>query len=245
MKFGVVVFPGSNCDHDAFYAIGNILQKPVEFIWHQSQDLANCDAVILPGGFAHGDYLRTGAIARFSPVMKPIEKFAKSGGMVLGICNGFQILLEAGLLPGAMMRNSGLRYICRHVLIRVEQTDTPFTNAAKQRQILRIPIAHNEGNYNLDEAALADLERNRQILFRYTTPDGAGRSAAANEEADAAGNPNGSMHNVAGICSRERNVAGLMPHPERAVESALDSADGLVIFRSMVEALVDAAKATA
>ena len=236
MKFGVVVFPGSNCDHDAFYAIGNILQKPVEFIWHQSQDLANCDAIILPGGFAHGDYLRTGAIARFSPVMKPIEKFAKTGGMVVGICNGFQILLEAGLLPGAMMRNSGLRYICRHVHIRVEQTDTPFTNAAKQGQILRIPIAHNEGNYNLDESALANLENNRQILFRYTTPEGSD---------DVAGNPNGSMHNIAGICSRGRNVAGLMPHPERAVESALDSSDGLVIFRSMVEALVGAAKATA
>jgi phosphoribosylformylglycinamidine synthase subunit PurQ / glutaminase len=236
MKFGVVVFPGSNCDHDAFYAIGNVLHKPVEFIWHQSEDLANCDAVILPGGFAHGDYLRTGAIARFSPVMKSVEKFAKSGGMVLGICNGFQILLEAGLLPGAMMRNSGLRYICRHVHIRVEQTDTPFTNAAKQGQILKMPIAHNEGNYNLDEAALLELERNHQVMFRYTTPDGSD---------DAAGNPNGSMANIAGICNRERNVAGLMPHPERAVESALGSSDGLVVFRSMVEALVGAAKATA
>jgi phosphoribosylformylglycinamidine synthase subunit PurQ / glutaminase len=236
MKFGVVVFPGSNCDHDAFYAIGNILKKPVEFIWHQSQDLANCDAIILPGGFAYGDYLRTGAIARFSPVLKSVEKFAKSGGMVLGICNGFQILLEAGLLPGAMMRNSGLRYICRHVFIRVEHTDTPFTNAASQRQILKVPIAHNDGNYNADEATLADLEKSRQILFRYTTPDGAN---------DAPGNPNGSLHNIAGICNRERNVAGLMPHPERAMESALDSADGLVIFRSMVEALVGAAKATA
>jgi phosphoribosylformylglycinamidine synthase I len=245
MKFGVVVFPGSNCDHDAFYAIGNVLHKPVEFIWHQSEDLANCDAVILPGGFAHGDYLRTGAIARFSPVMKSVEKFAKSGGMVLGICNGFQILLEAGLLPGAMMRNVGLRYICRHVHIRVEQTDTPFTNAAKQGQILKIPIAHNDGNYNIDEAALAELEKNRQVIFRYTTPDGVERSALAQQEADAAGNPNGSMNNIAGICNRERNVAGLMPHPERAVESALDSADGLVIFHSMVEALVGAAKATA
>ena len=245
MKFGVVVFPGSNCDHDAFYAIGNVLQKPVEFIWHQSEDLANCDAIILPGGFAHGDYLRTGAIARFSPVMKSVEKFAKSGGMVLGICNGFQILLEAGLLPGAMMRNSGLRYICRHVHIRVEQTDTPFTNAAQQGQILRIPIAHNDGNYNIDEAALAELEKNREVIFRYTTPEGVGRSAAAREEADAAGNPNGSMANIAGICNRERNVAGLMPHPERAVESALDSDDGLVIFSSMIEALVGAAKATA
>jgi len=236
MKFGVVVFPGSNCDHDAFYAIGSVLHKPVEFIWHQSQDLANCDAVILPGGFAHGDYLRTGAIARFSPVMKSVEKFAKSGGMVLGICNGFQILLEAGLLPGAMMRNSGLRYICRSVHIRVEQTDTPFTNAAKADQILTVPIAHNDGNYTCDEATLADLEKNRQIVFRYTTADGSD---------DAAGNPNGSMNNIAGICNRDRNVAGLMPHPERAVESALGSDDGLVIFKSMVEALVGAAKATA
>jgi len=236
MKFGVVVFPGSNCDHDAFYAIANVLQKPVEFIWHQSEDLSNCDAIILPGGFAHGDYLRTGAIARFSPVMKPVEKFANSGGLVFGICNGFQILLEAGLLPGAVMRNSGLRYICRHVHIRVEETATPFTNAAQRGQILRMPIAHNDGNYTLDEAALHDLERHCQVLFRYTSADG---------KDDVAGNPNGSMHNIAGICNRERNVAGLMPHPERAVESALGSADGLVIFRSMVEALVGAAKATA
>ena len=236
MKFGVVVFPGSNCDHDAFYAIGNVLKKPVEFIWHQSENLANCDAIILPGGFAFGDYLRTGAIARFSPVMKSVEKFAKSGGMVLGICNGFQILLEAGLLPGAMMRNSGLRFICRHVHIRVEQTDTPFTNAAAKGQILKIPIAHSDGNYNCDEATLAELEKNRQVIFRYTTPDGSD---------DAAGNPNGSMANIAGICNRERNVAGLMPHLERAVESALDSADGRIIFRSMVEALVSTAKATA
>jgi phosphoribosylformylglycinamidine synthase I len=233
MKFGVVVFPGSNCDHDAFYAIGNVLHKPVEFIWHQSEDLGNSDAIILPGGFAYGDYLRTGAIAHFSPVMKSVEKFANSGGIVLGICNGFQILLEAGLLPGAMMRNSGLRYICRHVHIRVEQTDTPFTNAAQKGQILRIPIAHNDGNYNVDETTLEELEKNRQILFRYTTPEGTD---------DASGNPNGSLNNIAGICNRERNVAGLMPHPERAVESALDSADGLMIFQSMIEALVGAAK---
>jgi phosphoribosylformylglycinamidine synthase I len=236
MKFGVVVFPGSNCDHDAFYAIGNVLQKPVEFIWHQSQNLENCDAIILPGGFAYGDYLRTGAIARFSPVMKSVEKFANSGGMVLGICNGFQILLEAGLLPGAMMRNSGLRYICRHVHIRVEQTDTPFTNAAQRGQILKIPIAHNDGNYTCDGATLTDLQKNRQVIFRYTTPDGLD---------DVGGNPNGSMNNIAGICNRERNVAGLMPHPERAVESALGSDDGLVIFKSMIEALVGAARATA
>jgi phosphoribosylformylglycinamidine synthase I len=236
MKFGVVVFPGSNCDHDAFHAVRKVLHQPAEFVWHQSEDLLGCDALILPGGFAHGDYLRTGAIARFSPVMKSVAKFAKSGGPVLGICNGFQILLEAGLLPGAVMRNSGLRYICRHVHIRVEETDTPFTNAARAGQVLRIPIAHNDGNYTLDEAALSDLARNRQILFRYTTADG---------KNDAAGNPNGSLHNIAGVCNRERNVAGLMPHPERAVESVLDSADGLVIFNSMIEAFVGAAKASA
>jgi phosphoribosylformylglycinamidine synthase len=236
MKFGVVVFPGSNCDHDAFYAVGNILKKPVEFIWHQSEELAGSDAIILPGGFAYGDYLRTGAIARFSPVMKSVEKFAKSGGLVLGICNGFQVLLEAGLLPGAMMRNAGLRFICRHVHIRVEQTDTPATCSATKGQVLKIPIAHNDGNYMCDEATLAELEKNRQVVFRYTTPDGSD---------DAAGNPNGSVNNIAGICNRERNIIGLMPHPERAVESALDSADGLVIFQSMVEALVGAAKATA
>ena len=236
MKFGVVVFPGSNCDHDAFHAIGHVLQRPVEFIWHQSENLQGCDAIILPGGFSYGDYLRTGAIARFSSVMKSVEKFANSGGLVLGICNGFQILLEAGLLPGAMMRNSGLRFICRHVYMRVENTDSPFTNAASKGQILKIPIAHSDGNYSCDEATLAELQENRQILFRYTSPDG---------KDDNAGNPNGSVGNIAGICNRERNVAGLMPHPERAVESALDSEDGLVVFRSMMEALVGAAKATA
>jgi len=236
MKFGVVVFPGSNCDHDTFYAIGNILKKPVEFIWHQSEDLAGSDAIILPGGFAYGDYLRTGAIARFSPVMKSVEKFARSGCLVLGICNGFQILCEAGLLPGAMMRNAGLRFICRHVYIRVEQTDTPATCAAARGQVLKIPIAHNDGNYMCDQTTVAELEKNRQVVFRYTTQEGS---------SDAAGNPNGSIHNIAGICNRERNVIGLMPHPERAVESALDSADGLVIFQSMVESLVGAAKATA
>jgi len=236
MKFGVVVFPGSNCDHDAYYALSNVLRKPVEFIWHQSRDLAGSDAIILPGGFAYGDYLRTGAIARFSPVMKSVEKFANSGVMVFGICNGFQILLEAGLLPGAVMRNSGLRYICRHVNIRIEQTDTPFTNAAKKGEILRLPIAHNDGNYNVDDATLAELEKHRHVIFRYTNAGGSD---------DAAGNPNGSMANIGGVCNRERNVAGLMPHPERAVEAALGSADGLVIFQSMIEALVGAAKATA
>jgi phosphoribosylformylglycinamidine synthase len=236
MKFGVIVFPGSNCDHDAFYAVGNNLGQKAEFIWHDSATLGDVDAVILPGGFSYGDYLRCGAIAKFSPVMQAVRKFAASGGLVLGICNGFQILCEAGLLPGAMLRNSGLRYICRHVYIRVEQTDTPFTSAATKGQILKIPIAHNEGNWTVYDATLADLEKNRQVVFRYTTPDGTN---------DDAGNPNGAIHNIAGICNHERNVAGLMPHPERVVEAALGSNDGLVIFRSMVEALVGAARATA
>jgi len=236
MKFGVVVFPGSNCDHDAFHAIGHVLNKPVEFIWHQSQDLHNCDAIILPGGFSYGDYLRTGAIARFSPVMQAVEQFAHNGGLVLGICNGFQILLEAGLLPGAMMRNSGLRFICKHVHIRVEDTHSPFTCAAQAGQILTIPIAHSDGNYTCDDKTLIALEKNHQVLFRYTTAGG---------KDDAAGNPNGSTANIAGICNERRNVAVLMRQPERAVEQLLDSDDGLVIFRSMIEALVGAAKATA
>jgi phosphoribosylformylglycinamidine synthase subunit PurQ / glutaminase len=236
MKFGVVVFPGSNCDHDAYHAIGHVLNKPVEFIWHQSEDLRQCDAVVLPGGFSYGDYLRTGAIARFSPVMKAVERFANQGGLVLGICNGFQILLEAGLLPGAMMRNSDLRFICKHVHVRVEETHSPFTCVAQPGQILTIPIAHSDGNYSCDEKTLAAIEKNHQILFRYTTAGG---------KDDAAGNPNGSTANIAGISNERRNVAGLMPHPERAVEQVLDSEDGLVIFRSMVEALVGTAKASA
>jgi phosphoribosylformylglycinamidine synthase subunit PurQ / glutaminase len=236
MKFGVVVFPGSNCDHDTFHAIGHVLRKRVEFIWHQSENLHQCDVIILPGGFSYGDYLRTGAIARFSPVMKSVEKFANGGGLVLGICNGFQILLEAGLLPGAMMRNAGLRFICKHVHIRVEETNSPFTCAAQEGQILTIPIAHSDGNYTCGEKTLKELERGHQVLFRYTTARG---------KDDGAGNPNGSAANIAGICNQARNVAGLMPHPERAVEQVLDSSDGLVVFRSMIEALVGAAKATA
>jgi phosphoribosylformylglycinamidine synthase subunit PurQ / glutaminase len=228
MKFGVVVFPGSNCDHDAFHAVGDVLGKPVEFIWHQSENLSGFDAVILPGGFSYGDYLRTGAIARFSPVMRALEKFARAGGLVLGICNGFQILCEAGLLPGALMRNTGLRFICRHVHIRVETTATPFTSAAQAGQVLRIPIAHADGNYVCDEQVLADLKRHNQIVFRYCAPDGS---------LDAAANPNGSLDAIAGLCNRERNVLGMMPHPERAVESALGSTDGLVVFRSLLAAL--------
>ena len=232
MKFGVVQFPGSNCDDDACHAISSVIEQPVDFIWHQSENLAGYNAIILPGGFAYGDYLRTGAIARFSPVMKAVDAFARSGGLVLGICNGFQILLEAGLLPGAMLRNKGLRYLCRHVHIRVERTDTPFTGAAHRGDVLKIPIAHNEGNYFCDPATLAGLERNNQIIFRYVRPDGTDAT-----ENDREANPNGSLRAIAGICSRERNVLGLMPHPERAVESSLGSSDGLVVFHSMVEYL--------
>ena len=236
MKFGVVVFPGSNCDHDAYYALGQVLHQPVEFLWHQSEDVSGFDAIVLPGGFAYGDYLRTGAIARFSPVMRAVEKFARAGGLVLGICNGFQILCEAGLLPGVLQRNAGLRFICRQVYVRVETSDTPFTSATKAGQVLQMPIAHGEGNYFCEEATLVELERNRQIVFRYTTPDG---------REEAAANPNGSLANIAGICNRERNVLGLMPHPERAVEAALGSNDGLAIFRSLIESLMRQAAVSA
>jgi phosphoribosylformylglycinamidine synthase I len=228
MKFGVVVFPGSNCDHDAWYALGEVLRQPVEFLWHQSEDIKGFDAILLPGGFSYGDYLRTGAIARFSPVMRAVEKFARGGGPVLGICNGFQILCEAGLLPGVLQRNAGMRFVCKQVRIRVEATDTPFTCAARRGQVLQMPIAHGDGNYFCDEATLAELERNRQIVFRYVAPDG---------REDAAANPNGSLANIAGVCNRERNVVGLMPHPERAAEKALGSSDGLVILRSLIESL--------
>jgi phosphoribosylformylglycinamidine synthase len=228
MKFGVVVFPGSNCDHDARYALGEVLHQPVEFLWHQSEQVNGFDAILLPGGFSYGDYLRTGAIARFSPVMRAVEQFARGGGLVLGVCNGFQILCEAGLLPGVLQRNAGMRFVCRQVHIRVETTDTPFTSAAKPGQVLQVPIAHGDGNYFCDPATMADLERNHQIVFRYTTPDG---------REDAAANPNGSLANIAGVCNRDRNVMGLMPHPERAVEAALGSVDGLVILRSLIESL--------
>jgi phosphoribosylformylglycinamidine synthase I len=228
MKFGVVVFPGSNCDHDAWYALGEVLHQPVEFLWHQSEEVKGFDAILLPGGFSFGDYLRTGAIARFSPVMRAVEDFARGGGLVLGVCNGFQILCEAGLLPGVLKRNAGLRFVCRQVHVRVETTDTPFTAAAKPGQILEMPIAHGDGNYFCDDVTLGELERNKQIVFRYTTADG---------REDPAANPNGSLANIAGVCNRERNVVGLMPHPERAVEAALGSSDGLVILRSLIESL--------
>jgi phosphoribosylformylglycinamidine synthase subunit PurQ / glutaminase len=228
MKAGVVVFPGSNCDHDALYAVNEVLHESAAFIWHQSQDLSGLDVVILPGGFSYGDYLRTGAIARFSPVMSAIARFARSGGLVLGVCNGFQILCEAGLLPGALMRNQGLRFICRHVHVRVETTATPFTSAAHAGQVLRLPIAHADGNYVCDAATLAELKQNGQIVFRYCAPDA---------RIDPAANPNGSLDAIAGVCNRERNVMGMMPHPERAVEAALGSTDGLVVLRSLVQSL--------
>ncbi len=236
MKFGVVVFPGSNCDHDAWYALGKVLHQPVEFLWHQSEQVKGFDAILLPGGFSYGDYLRTGAIARFSPVMRAVEKFARGGGLVLGICNGFQILCEAGLLPGVLQRNAGMRFVCKQVHIRVETTDTPFTAAARNGQVLQVPIAHGDGNYYCDAQTLAELELNKQIVFRYTTPDG---------REDVAANPNGSLANIAGVCNRERNVVGLMPHPERAVETALGSHDGLVILRSLIESLMKQAAISA
>jgi len=236
MKFGVVMFPGSNCDHDAYYALGTVLGQPVEWIWHRSEDVNGYDAIILPGGFSYGDYLRTGAIARFSPVMRAVERFAKRGGLVLGICNGFQILLEAGLLPGALTRNQGLRFICRPVYLRVENTETPFTARAERGQVLKIPIAHGDGCYFCDLETLAELERARRIIFRYTTPDGRETPEA---------NPNGSLANIAGICSEGRNVLGMMPHPERAAEAVMGSTDGLVVLRSMVESVVKQASVSA
>jgi phosphoribosylformylglycinamidine synthase len=225
MRFGVVVFPGSNCDHDAFCAVQDALGEEAVFLWHESRDLAGSDVVILPGGFSYGDYLRTGAIARFAPIIGAVREFADRGGLVLGICNGFQILLEAGLLPGAMLRNRGLKFICRPVYLRVENADTPFTNACRPGQVLEIPIAHMDGNYYTDEATLEELELSRRVVFRYATPAG--------EITDAA-NPNGSLRNIAGITNRQGNVLGMMPHPERASDALLGSRDGLLVFQSLV-----------
>lgn len=227
MKFGVVQFPGSNCDDDAYHAIGAIVGQPVEFIWHQSERVSGFDAIILPGGFAFGDYLRTGAIARFSPVMSAVSKFARSGGLVLGICNGFQILVESGLLPGALVRNRGLKFVCKHVPLRVETTHSAFTSEATKGQRLLVPIAHGEGCYIADERTLDQLEAEDRVTLRYLE------------------NPNGSLRDIAGILNEGRNVMGLMPHPEDASEPLMGSSDGLVIFQSllhqsMVSALVAA-----
>lgn len=217
MRFGVVVFPGSNCDQDCFNVVRDVLKQPVEYIWHHDAKLDHFSCIILPGGFSYGDYLRCGAIARFSPIMEAIKKFADRGGLVIGICNGFQILTEAGLLPGALIRNKDLHFICKHVQIRVENNKTPFTNKLKKGQVLCIPIAHGEGNYTSDVKTLKELKRNKQIVFTYHGE-----------------NPNGSIESIAGICNKRRNILGMMPHPERASEAILGSKDGLFIFRSLL-----------
>jgi len=225
MKFGIVVFPGSNCDHDAYHAARDVLGQEAEYIWHKDADLKGADAIVLPGGFAHGDYLRVGAMARFAPIMREVQAFADRGGPVLGICNGFQVLLEAGLLPGAMLRNRSLKFQCEYVHVRVEQTDTPFTAACRRGQVLRIPIAHGEGNYFAESDVIASLEAARQVIFRYTTASGEVRDDA---------NPNGSASAIAGLCNERRNVVALMPHPERACDLALGSGDGRILFESAV-----------
>ena len=228
MKFGVVIFPGSNCDHDCYYAIESVVGKPVEFIWHQDTDLEGFDAIILPGGFSYGDYLRSGAIARFSPVMGAVREFAAKGGLVIGICNGFQILMEAGLLPGALLPNIGMKYVCRFLHIRTETTTTPYTNELEKGQILHIPIGHGEGNFFADEATLKQIEDGGQVTFRYVNDLG---------EPTPEVNPNGSLNNIAGIVNQEGNVLGMMPHPDRSSEGILGSEDGKLIFDSMVQSL--------
>jgi len=217
MKFGVVVFPGSNCDHDCFHVVKNVLKQPVEYVWHKNTKLDHFDCIIIPGGFSYGDYLRCGAIARFSPIMESVIKFANNGGLVIGICNGFQVLLEAGLLPGAMLRNKELHFICKFVDLKVEATDTPFSSGYQKGQVVRIPIAHNEGNYYIDDKGLAELKKNDQIVFRYVN------------------NPNGALDDIAGIVNKKRNVLGLMPHPERCAEEELTSEDGRPIWESIVK----------
>jgi phosphoribosylformylglycinamidine synthase len=231
MKFGVLVFPGSNCDHDTYNVIGSVMGKPVTYLWHESHDLEGCDAVLVPGGFAYGDYLRTGAIARFAPIMQAVRGFADAGGLVLGICNGFQILCEAGLLPGALMRNAGQRYICRQLHLRVETNDSPFTERFAPGQVLLMPIGHMEGNYFCDGATLETLKREDRIAFRYATASG---------EITPEANPNGSLENIAGVLSEGRNVLGMMPHPDRSSEALLGSADGLQLFQAMARSLATA-----
>lgn len=229
MNFGVIVFPGSNCDHDCLHVISSVLGQQAVPVWHKDTSLAGLDAVILPGGFSYGDYLRTGAIARFSPVMAAVEREAQRRKLVIGICNGFQILLEAGLLPGAMLRNESLEFRCQWVHLRVENDALPYTALYRRGQVLRMPIAHGDGNYYADAATLAELQRNGQIVFRYCTPDG-----RITREA----NPNGSLGNIAGICNREGNVFGMMPHPERCSEAELGGTDGLPFWRGLALAQV-------
>lgn len=228
MKWGVIVFPGSNCDRDCVRVLSETLDQKTHPIWHQSTSLEGYDAIVIPGGFSYGDYLRTGAVARFSPIMESLKTFAADGGLVLGICNGFQILLEVGLLPGAMLRNHGLSFICQDAYIRVENAATPFTNVCEFGQILKVPIAHAEGNYYTDPVTLSSLKANAQVVFRYCTSEGTVTEPA---------NPNGSLDNIAGIRNSQGNVMGLMPHPERCAEEILGNQDGRVIFRSVISSL--------
>ncbi|MEI6512001.1 MAG: phosphoribosylformylglycinamidine synthase subunit PurQ [bacterium] len=227
-RFGVVIFPGSNCDLDAYHALKDTLGVDTEYIWHQESNLSGFDGIVLPGGFSYGDYLRCGAIARFSPVMKAVTEFAASGGLVIGICNGFQILCEAGLLPGALVRNEGLKFVCKQVHIRVENAETPFTSLCKKGQVLQIPIAHGEGRYVCDESTLAELKASNRIMFRYSSPEG---------EQSPEWNPNGAMDDIAGVANERFNVLGMMPHPERASDLLLGSADGRLILDSFVRCL--------
>ena len=229
MKFGVVVFPGTWSDKDCFYVIDQVLHQPVEYIWHKDTDLTGFDCIILPGGFSYGDYLRCGAIARFSPVMKSVEAFANAGGLVYGICNGFQILCESGLLPGVLIRNDHLQFRCEWTSLRIENSDSPFTSKAEAGQVISVPISHGEGNYFADSATLDEIEKNNQVIFRYSSPEGC---------IDRENNPNGSLNNIAGITNREGNVLGMMPHPERCCAPLLGSTDGEVIFRSISDTLL-------
>ncbi len=226
MKIGVIVFPGSNCDHDVYHVISHVLGETAVYLWHKDHELQGVDAVVLPGGFSYGDYLRAGAIARFSPLMTEIIEFAKQGGMLLGICNGFQVLTEAGLLPGALIPNTTMKFECKTVHLRVENTDTPYTSRFESGQIVRMPIAHGEGRYYADKSTLDLLEEENRVIFRYVDARG-----AANQD----GNPNGSLRNIAGICNTDRNIFGLMPHPERASESVLGLENGLGVFQSMIQ----------
>lgn len=225
MKFAVVVFPGSNCDHDAHHALAGVLGQQAHLVWHKDTGLGGADAVVLPGGFSYGDYLRCGAIARFSPIMEKVREHAALGGLVLGICNGFQILQEAGMLPGVMLRNSGLKFVCEHVYVTVERSDTPFTRACEPQRVLRMPISHNEGNFFVDEEGFRRLQSGGQVLFRYSDQSGS---------VDASTNPNGSIGNIAGIVNRQGNVMALMPHPERASEEILGESSGKLIFESLI-----------
>jgi len=230
MKFAVVAFPGSNCDHDCFWVLDKIFKVPVKMVWHKDQDLGDVDAIILPGGFSYGDYLRTGAIAQFSPVMESVIAAAANGKLVLGICNGFQILLETGLLPGGMLRNESLKFVCKQVHLKVENADTPFTQNYQAGEVLKIPVAHGEGNYYASSEVLKKLNEKNLVVFRYCDPEG---------EITKEANPNGSVENIAGICNEARNVLGLMPHPERACDPLLGSADGKKVFESLLKAGIE------